>query len=162
MFNYTEAGNTVATIKAYETLLDNCIEYSNSKIFNTEFPECKWIYFASDLAKYIEYDLKNDNLDFTIPNIVDHIYGCISTIQSSLAARNDQDIVFSIDLPNNNVAIFIIPFEVAVSTISGVYTNKIIYRGDYKIIKSGANPIEKFDAIRNITNFDNFRKYKER
>ena len=160
MDNYNKVVNVDITVKVNESLSDNCIEYSTSeKISNIKVPEANWIRFLSDLAQYIEYDLNTaDDLDFITPAIIDSIYEAILTSQNFM---NSQDIIFSINLPDNNVATFIIPYMIKFTSICTPNRYKILYYGNYMIIKGDVNPLKDFSVVRDITDFNNFRKYKE-
>lgn len=163
MDNYNKVVNVDITVKVNESLSDNYIEYTSEKISNIKISEANWIRFLSDLAQYIEYDLNTaDDLDFITPSIIDSIYEVILTSQNSMNTMNDQEIIFSINLPDNNVATFIIPYMVKfTSTYTKPNIYKILYYGEYMIIKGDANPLKDFSVVRDMTDFNNFRKYKE-
>ena len=162
MDNYNKG--TDLDIKVNEILSDDHIEYFNANEFDDIDPESKWVRFLSDLAKYIKYDLSIANLDYITPSIIDRI--CESILSSEFHPDNimDRDVMFTVDLSDNNVATFIIPYmiEYISSYKSGTVVYKILYYGKYTIIKGDTNHLKDFSIVRNITNFDNFRKYKEK
>lgn len=162
MDNYNKG--TDLDTKVNEILSDGHVEYFRFIVNERDDinPESKWVYFLSDLAKYIKYDLSIANLDYINPSIIDHI--CESILSSEYPDNAmGRDIMFTVDLSDNNVATFIIPYmiEYRSSYKSGSVIYKILYYGKYTIIKGDTNHLKDFSIVRNITNFDNFCKYKE-